>query len=165
MFFIFVQGIALLASLLYMASFHGKTRARILVLQIVAMSLWVLHFSLLCVWTGALMVSTGIVVAICLLNKDKWRFVNTWIFTVFVFAVQAVATALVWEGMFSTFALLGVWTATISRWQSKEQRIRVLSLVASFFWISYDLSVESYGGLVAELAIIGSTLLSLRKRQ
>lgn len=164
MFFIFVQGIALLALLFHMVSFHGKTRARILIIQIIAMSLWVLHFSLLCAWTGMLMVSIGIVVAVCLLNKDKWRFVNTWIFTVFVFAVQAVATALVWEGIFSTFALLGVWTATISRWQTKEQRIRALAMVASAFWIFYDLSVESYGGFLAELAIIGSTLLSLRKK-
>jgi hypothetical protein len=164
MFFIFVQGIALLALLFHVASFHGKSRARILIVQIIAMSLWVLHFSLLCAWTGTLIVSVGIVVAVCLLNKDKWRFVNTWIFTTFVFVVQAVATALVWEGIFSIFALFGVWTATISRWQTKEQRIRVLAMVASVFWISYDLSVESYGGFLAELAIIGSSLLSLRRR-
>ena len=164
MFFIFVQGIALLALLFHVASFHGKTRVQILVIQIVAISLWVIHFSLLCAWTGALMVSTSIVVAICLLNKDRWEFVGTRIFTISVFVVQAIATVLVWEGVFSIFVLLGVWTATISRWQTEERRIRIFAAIASVFWISYDLSVGSYGGFVAELAIIGSTLLSLRKR-
>jgi hypothetical protein len=164
MFFVFVQSIALLALLFHVMSFHGKTRAQIIATQIVAMSLWVLHFSLLCAWTGVAIVSTSVVVAVCLLFKDRWKFVNTLIFTVLVFTVQAVVTALVWESIYSAFVLLGAWTATTSRWQTKEQRIRILAAVASVFWISYDLSVGSYGGFAAELAIIGSTLLSLRQK-
>lgn len=159
----FVQSIAILALGLFAISFHSKTRIGILAWQLLSLVVWVVHFSLLSAWTGAaLCVVNAVITGLFLLKAKNGQDDNKSKFVLYgSLLALAVVMLFVWEGYFSIFAFLGVATITIAKWQNNIRFIRLISIVASMFWIIYDIFVGSYGGIISESIIILSVVASL----
>jgi hypothetical protein len=159
-----IQSIALLALAAFTASFHFKDRKVILLWQIVSICFWVVHYALLGAWAGAILIfANGLFTVLFLYKKQK-----AWLANVRVLysslVVMAIISIFTWKGIFDIFALLGVGAILISKWQDNTKRIKLIAILASVFWIAYDASAGSTGGALAEIIVIISILISLRKQ-
>jgi len=156
-----VQLIALFALAAFAGSFHSKTRKGILLWQILSIIIWVIHYSLLGAWTGAsLIVVNGIFTTIFVYKDKKNWLKNPWILYI-ALSTLTLVTLLSWKGFWSIFALLAVMSGITAKWQDDTKKIKLISIVASVFWIIYDLRVGSWGGVVTEAIIILSAAGSL----
>ena len=158
---ILIQLVAIIALISFAGSFHSKTRKEILLWQILSLFFWVTHYSLLGAWTGALLACINGVVTVIFLFKDTRK----WLASSFVLYLGLLAviigTIFTWQGYYSLFALFGVMAIIISKWQDVPNRIKLIAILASIFWIIYDVFVGSWGGIVTEVVIILSVLVSL----
>jgi hypothetical protein len=157
----FVQSLAVIAVIFYLASYHAKTRKGILAIQSIGALIWTTHFILMSAWTGALMTLTGGAFTIVFLFKGKNKFLSKDIVMYVSILTLGIFTYITWTGIHSLFPFLGVSSIMFAKWQNKPNTIRALCIPNSVLWIFYDLVVKSYGSIIAESLIIGSILLSL----
>lgn len=158
---LFVQSLALVAVSFFVVSFHAKTRIKILVLQLVGLVIWVTHFVLLSAYTGAALLLVNALITLVLIFKKNIPPSARRIVLSASLGMLAIVTFITWEGFYSFFALLAVSAITIAKWQDIPQRLRVIAVFASLFWIVYDVFVSSYGGILAECLTLISILTSL----
>lgn len=162
---LFVQSLAIFAVILFILSFHTKSRRSILFTQIISLAIWAIHFFLLSAWTGAILMVINGIITIMFLFKEKSYKLSSPIFLYLSLLILVIFTALTWERFYSLFPLLGVSLITIAKWQDNPNRIRTISFFASSFWIFYDLFVGAWGSVIAEILIMGSILISLLFRK
>jgi hypothetical protein len=162
---LFIQLIAIVALIVFTGSFHSISRKKILLWQIVSIILWGIHYSLLGAWAGTLLISINGLATILFLYKDDYRWLRSvWVLAI-VLAVSIVATIATWKDYSNIFALLGLASIIIAKWQTEIRRIRTISIFASMFWIVYDVYVGSWGGILSETVIILSIVVSLMRKK
>ena len=156
----FIQSLAVVAVILFILSFHAKSRKNILLLQLLGIIIWASHFYLLSAWTGAILITLNGLITILFLFKTKNnQLKNPFILYMGLF-ILLVFTIITWAGFYSLFSLFAVSLIVIARWQNSPRRIRLISFPASIFWIIYDCFVHAYGSIIAEVLILISITLS-----
>ena len=156
-----VQLLAIFWLIIFAFSYHAKSRKSILSIQIAGLLLLALHFFLLSAWSGFAMIVVHIVMLVIFFWKEKVAVLNHKIFLYLFLFSYFVFTLITWQGYYSFFAFLGVGCATVAKWQYSPKQIRIISIPSGFFWIIYDVFVNSYGGLIAESIILISIIISL----
>lgn len=161
---IFVQSLAIIALLIWAASYHFKKRKSILLVQLASFVFWVTHFVLLGAYTGA---ALSLVAALRLAvfsfkKKDNWvsKPIVLWVFI----GIMIIATLIVSSSLLGIFALIGGIFATVACWQYDPKKIRFLFIFSHISWIIYDLFVGSYGGAISEAVLGISTISSLLRK-
>lgn len=160
----FIQSLAVIAVIFYLASYHAKTRKGILVIQSIGALIWTLHFLLISAWTGALVTFTGGTFTVVFLFKGKNKILSNNFVLYLSILTLGIFTFITWKGFYSIFPFIGVSSIMIAKWQNKPNTIRALCIPNSILWIFYDVVIGSYGSIIAESLIIGSILLSLVKK-
>jgi hypothetical protein len=160
----FIQLLAVAAFLIFAGSFHAKTRKSILLWQVASLVVWIVHYSLLDAQTGLFLILSNLVITVLFLYRDKLRWINNPYALYATLVGIIVVTIVTWEGFYSVFALSGITSITIAKWQNDPSQMRRISILASIFWIGYDLFVGSWGGVVAEIITVISIITSLVRR-
>ena len=164
-YFIFVQSLAVIASIIFAFSFQVKSKTGILVWQLISLFIWTLHFSLLSAWTGAALIGVNAIITCILLLQKKHIWARQMLVLYLSIFVLAVMTAITWAGFYSIFGFFGVSFIVIAKWQEHPNQIRLLSISSCLFWIVYDIFVGSYGGIISEIAFIVSIVISLMRNK
>ena len=146
------------------ASFQAPSLRWIIRLQIVGYAFLAAHFLLLAAWTGAAMTAIGIVrlaVAFGAIRNDGLRR----LYPLF-FPLIWGACALTWQGPESLLPAIGYTLGTAAVIQTVLMRTRLLYLAAHPFWLAYNVSVGSFGGICMEVVnIASSTTAIVRQRR
>ena len=158
---IFVQSIAIISLVIFALSYQSRTRKRILLINIVGIIVLIAHYLLLKAWTGAVINILNAIFAICFVLREKYEWLNTRILLYCALMILVLGTIYSWEAFYSIFALLGVLLMTISRWQGDTQKLRLIAVLASLAWITYDYFAGSIGGIVLECFILLSLFISI----
>ncbi len=119
--------------------------------------LWSTHFLLLGATTGAAMnlLSAGRGYVYYRVHPNKR---NTWVLWLFV-GLTAIATALTWQGMISLLPFAGSLSSVVAFWHRKPKMIRRLAFLSSPPWLTYNIIVGSYPGIVVEILLMASNLI------
>ena len=158
---LFIQGLAVFAVIFFLFSFHAKSRKNILLLQLLSVIIWAIHFYLLSAWTGAVLITINGFVTILFLFKNKNKKLGNPLILYLSLLILIIFTIITWGAFYSIFPLLAVGSVMVARWQNNIHLIRIISFPTSVFWIVYDLFVGAYGSIIAEVLIITSILISL----
>lgn len=158
---LFIQSLAIIAVIFFIISFQAKSRKNILILQIISITIWTIHFYLLSALTGAVLLVINGIITVLFLFKGKSRKLESPLILYLSLLIFLIATIITWQNFYSLFPLLAVSSIIIAKWQNKTNMIRMLSFPASILWIIYDSFVGAYGSIIAELLIIISILVSL----
>ncbi len=162
---LFVQSLALVAVIFFGLSFHAKTRQGILMINTLSLLMWMIHFWLLGAWTGTFLIGLNIILSVLLLFKERQAWIRSMFFVFATVILLFTATLLTWEGWHSLFALCGIVSIIMAKWQDHPDKIRKFAVIASLAWIVYDLCIGSWGGITSETLIVGAIIFSLRKRK
>ncbi len=158
---ILIQGIGFLALIFVILSFQKKERVTLLLVMFVGLLLFVLHYSLLGAWTGALMnlIEAGVVFVSFKKETALWAKKSFW---PYLFIVAYVLTgALTLKSVPDIFPIIAQIFGAIAVWQKNPRTIRFIILVPRPLWFGYNLIVGSYAGMVTEIVILLSVFVSI----
>ncbi len=158
---IITQGFGYLALLFIILSFQKNSRVKILFLMLVGLVFFVVHYSLLGAWIGALMnlIEVSMVYVAYKKETHTWAQKKYWL-VVFIglFAVAGVLTA---KSLVDYLPVIAQICATIAVWQTNPRAIRFIMLAPRPLWFIYNLVVGSYAGMVAEVLILLSVVTGI----
>lgn len=147
--FLVIQAIGLIGSAGGMAWPLFRTRAGMLVAQLVANLAFTVHFLLLEAATAAVMNGLSALqvgAALPLGQRPAFR----WLYLA-VLPLIAVALAVTWNGLPSLFAAAGAALISIGRYQTNVLRFRVLMTVALPLWLGHNALVGSVPGMLSDV--------------
>ncbi len=158
---VIAQSIGFLALLFVILSFQKKERTQLLIIMLVGLLLFVVHFSMLSAWTGALMnlVEAGVVLISYKRETAAWAQKRFWpyLFT----GTYILAGLLTFNSSPDILPIVAQVFGAIAVWQKNPRLIRFLMLLPRPLWFIYNLIVGSYAGMVTEVLILISVLTSI----
>lgn len=158
------QILGLLAVATFILSFQFKTRRNILLVNITSRVLYILQYILLGAYEGAVLDFMGFLLSFFAPYKEK-EFVRKHfriIMAVINVALLAVGIVL-YENIFSLFAIGGIIFEVTALWLTKEKNIRILSLVAAPFWFVYNLTNSAYGSVAGNVLVMVSIGIAMAR--
>ncbi|HEX7042374.1 MAG TPA: YgjV family protein [Patescibacteria group bacterium] len=158
---IIVQGIGYLALLFVLLSFQKSKRVNILLLMLVGLILFVIHYYLLNAGTGSLMnlVEAGVVFVSYKKETALWAKQKFWLY-VFVLA-YIIAGIVTFKSFVDCLPIIAQIFGAIAVWQTNPKIIRFLMLIPRPLWFAYNLVVGSYAGVTTEILILASVLIGI----
>ena len=158
------QIVGILAVALFLASYQLKRRRAIILLNATSRAMYVLQYLLLGAFEGAVLDLLGIVSAFFAGKKQSPRFRKhaKWLL-IATNAVIILAGILLYENVFSLFALGGILLESTALWLTNERYIRLISLFAAPFWLTYNLASYALGSAIGNVLTMGSILIAMIK--
>ena len=155
---IIAQGLGYLALFFVILSFQKNRRRSVLWLMLVGVLLFVVHYSLLHAWTGALMniIEAGVVYVAYQKEKAAWAKKSYWPY-LFI-ALFIIAGLMASRTLISCLPILAQIFGTIAVWQKSPRSIRFIMLAPRPLWFIYNFAVGSQAGMVAEVFILASVV-------
>ena len=161
---VIAQLIGLVALTVSFISFQSRTQRTIMVMQVISTCLFAVHLYMLGALSGMLMN-----IAACLRslifsfrNRYRWAASPFWIiFFITVCAVLSLISVFGGEGAVALLPLGGMILTTFAGSCREAARVRLLTLLNSPFWLSYNLISRSIPGVLTELLVSGSIILGM----
>lgn len=156
-----IQGIGYLALCFVIFSFQKKKRETLLLVMLAGLLIFVVHFSLLGAWTGALMnfVEAGVVFVAYKRETDNWAKHRVW---PYIFIGLYVVTGLItFKTLSDILPVVAQSFGAIAVWQKNPRTIRFLMLIPRPLWFVYNFIVGSYAGMAAEVFILVSVIVGI----
>lgn len=149
--FWFIQSIGIIGLIFVVFAWNAKTRRKVLDLQSVNVSLFIIHYILLGAWTGAIMSGVTLLRNLVFAQKNlkKWASHPGWLYVFIVLSL--IALAIFWEGWISLLPAAGVVIGTYAISKDNPKDIRFYMLLTAIVWIPYTIIVHSYSGLIAHI--------------
>lgn len=156
------QAVGLLAIVVFLLSYQQKERKKIIIWNATSRVLYILQYLLLLSFDGAVLDVLGILASLLAGQKDRGLVGrHKLLFFLLIDAAMIGATVLLWQDIFSLFALVGVLLHTGAFWLSDEKIIRRLSLAGSPFWLVFNFTQKAYPSAVGDALTIGSILIAM----
>lgn len=158
---IFIQLIGFIAMALCILCYQLKDSRRLLLCQMAGDLCFALQYILLGGFVGCL---TEIICAACnyvITNNHKKKFQWKgwpWFFSILIVAICIIT----WKSFFDILVVIASVTAIFTNWTRNGKTIRLGKLfVVGPFWMSYNLYVGSYGGLITDVLSMLSVVISV----
>ena len=158
---VIVQGIGYLALLFFLLSFQKNKRVNILLLMLAGLVFFVIHYSLLKAWTGALMnlIEAGIVFIAYKKEKSSWAKQKMWLYVfILIYIIAGVITV---KSLVDFLPIIAQIFGAIAVWQTNPRTIRFIMLAPRPLWFIYNFMVGSYAGMTTEVLILASVLIGI----
>lgn len=158
------QAVGILAVALFLISYQQKKRRNIILFNSVSRGLYVLQYILLGAFEGAVLDVLGAISAVIAGKKHTPFFKKhaKWLIVV-IDGIILAAGILLYKNIFSLFALAGILLQSTALWINDERRIRLVSLIGSPFWFTYNLASRAYGSAVGDALTMASILVAMVK--
>ena len=150
-------------------SYQMKTKKQILVVQMICISVFTLHFLLLYfsgvqdALTGAALNGVCLIRNLCYMacdSKDASAKVRTAVTGVFMLIMVA-AGIFTWNSAVSLLFIVTMLLNTLAFSMKEPQKVRLIMLISAPFAFSYDLLSNSIGGMINEAFSAVSTVIAL----
>ncbi len=157
---IVTQIVGIFAMLFSVFSFQMNKHKQIMIMQIIACTLFGIQYFLLGAYTGMMLDIVAIVRGFVFYHKDKkWAASKIWIGVFIVCFI--VAGALTWQGPKSIVITLAVVLNTFSFSFTKPKLVRSTILLSSPLMLVYNIFTGSVGGIINEVFVEISSVVGL----
>jgi hypothetical protein len=145
----------------FIASYQMRSNRKLFLFQLTGCLVFIVQFSLLGAYTGALSLMVNVIRNLLLLKIEEWKWVKSKLTMVAIIALLVLVTAITWAGPLSILPLISVGVTTIGYWTNNAQKIRLSQMVGSPFTLVYDALIHSWGGALNESIALLSILISI----
>ncbi len=158
---VITQGIGYIALLFIILSFQNKKRVNILIVMLIGLVLFVVHYILLGAWTGAVMnlIEAGVVYVSHQKETKSWAKKNFWLYL--FLALFVIAGFFTYKNFVGTLPVLAQIIGTVAIWQKSEKTTRLMLLGPRPLWFIYNFAVGSFAGMAAEIFIFLSVVTGI----
>ncbi|MBE7039760.1 MAG: YgjV family protein [Ruminococcaceae bacterium] len=152
--------VGVIALIVALASFQQNVPKKMVIYQLIANSLFVVHFFMLGAKVGAAINLMSAVRSLIYAQTDKkWAGHPAW--TVVFVVISILIAVFLWEGWLSLLPVLGALCYTLSFRMKTSKMVRLVSLPSSPCWIVYNAIKGSIPGIITELYVIISILVGM----
>ena len=158
-----IQSIAVVAYICMIFMFQAKDKTQMLVWQFAMCLMFFVHYILLgpAAYVGAFINLAAMLRAFVFANRDSWAKSKIWLLAfVLIFSITAIGT---WQGHQDFFTVIGIIASTFALWIKDINKSRELFIVSSFAWLTFNVLVGSYAGMVGEVCGLVSNMIAMRK--
>ena len=154
--------IGVVAVALFMSSYQLKTQKRILIWNSIARVLFVIQYLMLFAYEGAVLDIVSIFSLIVAQKRDA-PFIKKHFKLVFIATnlLLVISGLLFYRNIFSLLPLFGILLHTGALWLKNEKHIRIVSLIGSPFWLTYNILNCAYGSAVGDFLTISSIIIAI----
>ena len=147
---------------LYLLCFQLKNAKNILACKLLSSVLYVLQYLLLFAFVGAAMDASSVVTSTFAYKKDT-NFVRKYKIPILIFTHLGILIVgfLLYENLFSLFAIAGVLFESVANWMRKEKMIRIVSIFSVVFWLVYNIVSGAYGSAIGSILALFSIICAL----
>ena len=153
---IFIQITGIAAMIFSVFSFQMNKHKQIMIMQILATSLFGLQYFLLGAYTGMAVDIIAIIRGIVFYNKDK-----KWASSIMFIALFIVSGIFTWQGASSLLVVGAMILNTFSFSFTKPKLVRSTILISSPLMLIYNILTGSIGGIINELCVEISSVVGL----
>lgn len=159
--------IGVIGVVLYISSYQFKRRKTIVAMYTVANLMYVIQYLMLGAYTGVAMDFLALISSIIAKKKNNSFIAKYHIFIMLgLDALMIAAGLMLYQNVFSLFAVAAVITETTALWCTNENKIRALTLLATPLWLTYNVAFSAYGAVVGSVInLISLTTAIIRYRQ
>lgn len=159
---IIAQILGIMAVIAFLLSFQFKTRRSIILVNLTSRIFYILQYIFLGAFEGAILDFIGLVSSFIARNKEKEYIANYYKgFIISINIILLIAGILVYENIFSLFAMIGIFFEIMALFFTKEKNIRILSLISAPFWLVYNFANAAYGSAVGCVLVIVSIVIAM----
>ena len=156
-----IQGIGIIALIFLVISLQKDKRKFTLMVQFISTCLFSIHFFLLNAFTGSAMNLIAALRAFIFVERDRIKWLNKkWVMYTFI-VIFWMAGIFTWTAWFSILPVIAMTFECFSLWEKSTKKLRRLLLVARPFWITYNIIVGSWAGLLTEVFFVFSILIAM----
>lgn len=159
--FIPAQIIGVLAAACAVISFQMKSSGRILIVQSVASTLWIIHFFMLSAHTGAYLNIFAVVRNVLYYILQKKNVKGKIFFSTGMAAAGVVISLLTYADLWTLLPMAATVVQCYSFSLVNAKHLRIATLFASPLWLAYDLRFASYMGVATEAFVMVSMVVAL----
>lgn len=144
--------------------YQQKGSKQLLLYKLLSDFLWAFHYYLLSAYAAMAVAIIGIFRETVFLNQDKkWAKSKWWL--VFFLACSVTSAIVTWKNMFSILPAVASVLSVISFWRNRPNFTRRLAFPISFCMLTYDVTCDSYAGIINEIfTLVSATVGVIRYR-
>lgn len=158
-----VQAVGIIAMIFCIGAFQAKKRNTILLLQMIGMGMWALHFILLGEPAGAAMNGLAVLRAVVYVQREKHEWANSKL------VPAAFVVLFIGAGLFTWYLGDSMWylpsiamtITSIGLFFKNEQTVRKINLFSSPPWIVYNAFAHSVPAVFTESMTMVSVIIAL----
>ncbi len=155
---LFIQAIGFMGLFCFLISYQMKSNKVLFLLQLIGSALFCSQFFLMSALSGCLSLALNMVRNALLYKQDTFQWAKSKWVAVFLCFLFAIVLLITWDGPISLLAFTASVVSTVGYWTNNARNIRLSNLLcASPCWMTYDILVGSWGGIISE----GLTMLSI----
>ncbi len=155
------QVFGLVGAVVLWISFQCKNTKRLFLLQLIASSIFSLHFFLLGAYTGMILNLIAVLRSFLLFNGNK-KWASHPITMVAVMLMFAISGVITWDGWLSLLPTAAMVLGTLFMWSRNGKTLRLaLLFFISPCWLVYNFAMGSIAGVLTEVVNILSVTISL----
>jgi len=159
--FIFVQIVGFIALSFIVISFQKNRRSFTLVSQLVGSLLFTVHYFLLGAWVGAAMNGLAIARAYIFNLRDSKTWIKSRVVMYIFILFFWIGGILTWDGYLSILPILGMSLECVALWSKNTKHMRWIFLAVRPLWMTYNIMVGSYAGIMADIFLTTSLLIAV----
>ena len=159
MYQIVAQAVGIIGAALNIGSYQCKKNKSLILVQLIGSTCFVINYLMLRAYTGCFMNSVGSLRNLIFLGGARAR--KWWVLTL-ICALLIVGTVITWGGFLSLLPFIGMLSVTIAMYCDNGKIIRICQLfISSPCWLIYNFQMKTIGGVICEVFIIASTVISI----
>ena len=159
---IIANGFGVLSTLCFIISFQVKSNKGLFIIQSIADVFYCLQFLLLGAYGGLFNMGLQIVRNLLLLKVNEWKWLTKMAPAYGFCAISLVYMLITWQGPLDIIPFIAFTVSTLAFWTNSAKLIRLSELFCvSPAWLLYDVLTEAYGGVLNEVVILGSVIVSI----
>lgn len=156
---IIAQTLGIVGMTINVLSFQARKNSQLFFCQIFGTSFFVANFIMLDSLPAALLNAAALVRVLLLIGGDKF---NTKGWLMFVLLLNVGVVAFTYNGYLSIMILVAQIAQTVAMWSNNGKWIRYAQLFcASPLWLTHNIIVNSFGGILCEVFVICSAIISM----
>ena len=159
---IITQAVGLIGMAMFFISYQQNTNRRILAFQILGITFFLFHFTMLGAYTAAAINIIGLVrnfVFFC--RPRKWASHIAWLY-IFC-ALTVLAGILTFDSFISILPTAAVIFGTVALFMINPKTTRRLSLICVAGWFSHNILVFSVAGMISDIFATSSIIIAMFK--
>lgn len=159
---IIANGFGVLSTICFIISFQVKSNKGLFIIQSIANVFYGLQFYLLGATGGLFNMAMQIVRNLLLLKINDWKWLQ-WKGCAPIFCIPSLIYMFVtWGGPLDILPFIAFTVGTLAFWTNSAKMLRLSELICvSPAWLLYDFITGAYGGILTELVILGSVVVSI----
>lgn len=159
---IIANGFGVLSTICFILSFQIKSNKALFIIQSIANVFYGVQFFLLGARGGLFNMGMQILRNMLLLKLDSWKWLH-WKGCAPLFCIPSLIYMIItWHSWLDILPFIAFTVGTFAFWTNSAKMLRVSELICvSPAWLLYDFISGAYGGVLNELVILASVVVSI----